>query len=235
MGVVLTSPRPTHGSLNWDTALEADLTALASGINAPVTLAASTDLNALTASGLYQGNTLVNAPGGSNQTFFLWVIRRDVNGSAQIALNISANAMWQRTQTAGAWSAWFRVNDSGQDTGWVTASTGITAATGWTLNGSPAYRNDNGVVSIDVAVTKATAATATANAAGIIASTPVVLLPGGLTPPTSNGVFHASGGVSTAFATGFARSSGDIAIGALAPSTSIPVGGILDLKGTYLL
>jgi hypothetical protein len=104
MGVVLTSPRPAHGALNWDTAIEADLQALASAIN--VTSFGVTDLNAITSSGLYYGSNLTNAPGGLANGFVVWHGWASASNQAQIALNINTNAMGFRTKLSGTWSAW---------------------------------------------------------------------------------------------------------------------------------
>jgi hypothetical protein len=104
MGVVLTSPRPSHGSLNWDSTLETDLANIATAIN--VTGFGVTDLNAITTSGLYYGSNLTNAPGGLANGFIVWHAWGSAAVQAQMALNVNTNAMAFRTRVNSVWSAW---------------------------------------------------------------------------------------------------------------------------------
>lgn len=233
MGVILTTPRPTHGSLNWDTTIESDLAALASAINTPVDVS-GTSLNSITRSGWYSGNNLTNSPDGTTASFTVVVMYASTTFASQLAVRNADGAMFRRTLGAGpAWSAWGQVVDSTSDTGWVTSGTGITAGSGFTLNGSK-YRIRNGVVSIAFSVTKAASALG-ASSTGVIAQTTLVNLPAGLTPSNSGGAFQAGGASATALAFGYFSSAGTAVACLATPTTGLPASCVLDCQGTFSL
>lgn len=232
MGVVLTTPRPSHGSLNWDTTIEADLGLLAAGINT-ATVIDGTNANSIARSGLYIGSTLSNAPGASSNAFYIWVNALSPTSQAQIAMDYSTGALWTRKQQSGTWSAWRQQVDSSTDSGWVTTATGIVAAANFTLT-SARYRILNGVVTIGIVGTRTTSAV-TANANGIITPTDVVTLPPGLVPAQANGTISNIGSGATTQAAGYATSAGGIRLVTATPSVGIPVSAGIDLMGTYLL
>lgn len=235
MAVVFTQPIAAHGGLNWDTNLEAALTELKTKANFADQGIPGADLNQVTTSGHYFGSSLANAPLGSASGFMvIATIRPDGTTGAQLAINVNGNGLlYMRRYTASTWQAWYPVVTSANDTGWVTASTGITAATGWTLNSSR-YRNINGVVSLYLNVTR-TGAALTANAAGIITPTAVAVLPAALVPAQSNGLISAVGNASTVAAAGYAGSNANVTIVNVAPSQSVAVSGVLEMVGSYLL
>jgi hypothetical protein len=226
----------THGSLNWDTQLDTDMGNLEGLFNAASALATGSNLNGLTSPGLYTGASLVNAPGGSANTFLIWENYASAGTQAQIAVDITSTAIWWRKCVASAWSAWRQLTDSSilNDSGWVTTGTGITAASGFTFNFGR-YRVSNGFVQFSASVTKATAASATANAAGVVTAFSAAVMPAGLAPAFSNGVVVSTGSTSTILANGRVQSDGTVVITNLAPSQAVPVGGVLDLMGSYSL
>lgn len=229
MGVTLTTPRPSHGALNWDAIIEADLAALATAINYGANVS---DCNNAIQSGYYYASGASNTPGASGQGFIVFVINRG-DGAAifQQAYNIITGQLWIRRYQSSAWTAWTAVVN---DTGWVTSTAGFSAATGWTL-GALKYRNLNGVVSIGATMTR-TGATITANAAGIITATPILNLPAAVVPGQANGVITSAGPASTVTASGYViASSSVISLTNAAPSQSIASGAVVDLLGTYLL
>lgn len=152
MPYTLTSPRPSHGSLNWDTNLETDLAGLAGAIN-----------------------------GG----------------------------------------------------GWVT--TGVTSQGNWTLNGAR-YRVLNGVVSLNVSLTRTVSALGAASSSGIYTGGFIIAnLPAAITPAWANGVLQSVGVNATVMAACQITATGGINLTNMAPGYSLPVGGVLDLMGTYFL
>lgn len=226
----------SHGSLNWDTQLDADLGALETLLNAPAGITGG-DWNTVVDPGGFFGSSMANSPDGTTASFGVWVIRRGATFTAQLAIRLDATvgAMYRRVQNAGTWSAWVRINDASQDTGWVTSGTGITAATGWTLTSSK-YRNNNGVVSLYLLLTR-TGAALTGSTAGLIAATAAAVLPAGLVPAQANGLVSAVGSQSTVAASGFVASgTGNVTITNVTPGQSIATtSGVLELVGTYLL
>lgn len=176
MGVTLTSPRPAHGALNWDTANEADLAALATAINYATSLAAI-DVNTLNVSGYYFGSNLTNAPAGSTAVFLIHVLATQPGSIVQRATRISDNATWQRALTAGgSWTAWQVVNG---DTGW--SLTPIVLASGWsTLTDSNGGTTAGGVRVLNGQLeyrfsVKRSGAALTASAGGAFTSSPVAV------------------------------------------------------------
>jgi hypothetical protein len=238
MGVTLTTPRPSHGGLNWDTAIEADLAAIRTAINTATNID-NASLNTITTSGIYTGVSLSNAPSATpTYQYFVTVVASAGGNVVQDAHNLTTGSSARRRyQTStGTWSPWRHlVDDSSDDTGWVTSGTGMSAATsGWTL-GASRYRIVNNVVSIQAVVTRATSAL-TVNAAGVLASASAVALPAALVPAQANGFIGSGGGASTASATGYvSASSAAIVLTGGAPGQTIAVGAILELMGTYLL
>lgn len=154
MGVLLTSPRPAHASLNWDTAIEADLAALAAGINNPATVP-SGDLNSISLGGNYFGSGLANAPLGDSGYWWISVmIGPDSQNQVQVAHSLSsAKTSWRRFRVGTIWQPWTQFQML-NDTGWSLAP--IAAASGWNTKTDPdgnttgtltgGVRNVNGLI-----------------------------------------------------------------------------------------
>lgn len=231
MGVVLTSPRPTHGALNWDATIEADLQALATAANVAADIS-GTNLNSLVRSGWYSGNNLTNSPDGTVASFTVLVMYQSTVFASQLAIRNADGVAFVRTLGAGpAWSAWASF---GADTGWVTTGTGITAASGFTLNGS-SYRIRGGRVDIAFSVTKAATATAASSTGVVSGAPPLVNLPANLTPSASGGAFQAGGASATALAFGYFSSAGTARCSMATPTTGLPASAVLDCQGSYVL
>lgn len=235
MAVNLTSPRPAHGALNYDSILEADFAEIATKANGVDFGVPSSDWNLLTKSGAYYASTTTNSPNGSANGFFVYDMHRsDGAGAAQIAVNVNGDLMYFRRYINSAWQPWRTLVHSGGDTGWVTTATGITAASGWTLNSSK-YRNNNGVVSIQFNCTRSGAALPAFSTAGTFTPNQIVLLPSTIVPAQSNGLLSAAGGNSTIQASGYAASAGNVTITQGTPGQTIGTNAVVEMVGTYLL
>jgi len=217
-------------------------TALAASMPNTATVFGPADLNtAFTQSGAYRGSNLTNAPGGSAASFMVVVQYQDSSTQVQTAYDLANRVAWWRRQNLGAWTSWHQYADDGnvaalavQDTGWVTSSTGITAASGWSLV-SAKYRILNGVAYLSVQATK-TGSTITAGASGNLTNTPVFNLPSALIPSSSNGNYGNSGGNASFLASGFAsQDSSAIVLAVAAPSYAIAAGAVADLMGSHVL
>lgn len=121
------------------------------------------------------------------------------------------------------------IDDDGNvdDTGWLTS--GITAATGWSIS-SQRYRRIGQVVEVLVAV-KRTGAAITVSATGDVSDTAVCTVPTGFTTSGAHGL-HSQGGRVAAYAL---LTNGIIYITACAPGGNIATGEALTIAGTYLL
>lgn len=108
MAVVLTSPRPSHGALNWDAIIEADLGEISTKFNYADQGIPGGDLNGIIRSGWYYGSSLTNAPGSSANGFIvLTMLRPDGTTGAQLAINAAADGQFYvRRRASGAWQAW---------------------------------------------------------------------------------------------------------------------------------
>jgi hypothetical protein len=226
-----------HSTLNWDTQLNTDLGNLETLLNGAVSVGSGQDMNGYTALGSFTGYNWSNAPLGLSDTFLAHVIADAASGAAVQTAHRMTNGSfesWRRYYVSGVgWTGW--MIDT-YDTGWVTSSTGITAASGWSLSASK-YRILGGAVSISVVAAR-TGATITANTYGAIPTTPVANLPAGLVPAQSNGNISSVGASSTQLANGYASATGScLAITTLAPSGALftSSGSTVDLMGTYFL
>lgn len=240
MGVILTSPRPAHNSLNWDTVIEADLAALAGAINAASFAVPSSDWSQVLQSGQYYASSSVNAPGGSGHGFYVWDIHRGDNATAvQLAVDVNVDgALYLRRYISGAWQPWQQVATAATiqamigDTGWITSATGITAATGFTLTAAK-YRIRNGLAIIGISGTWS-GSTVAAGANGAIANTPIVNLPALLTPTATNGQLLNNGSAASFAAAGYPSQSLAKLVFTTAPG-GMPSGGAVDAYASYYL
>lgn len=76
----------------------------------------STDLNNLKKTGFYDGDNMINAPGGSTDWFYIEVIEHTLNPTdwvTQIAWDFNGGAMWFRNLVNGVWGVWNKIWHSG--------------------------------------------------------------------------------------------------------------------------
>lgn len=224
-----------HGALNWDTQLQNDFIALEGSLNNSTGVNGG-DWNTVLDPGTFFGATMANSPDGTTSSFGVWVIRRGPTYTAQLAIRLdpTVGAMYRRVQNNGTWSAWVRITDASLDTGWVTASTGIAAATGWTLANAK-YRVNNGVATIGFTATRTGAALAAASAAGIVTKTAVATVPAALTPSTTNSAWSATGQSSTYAGSGHIDSGGIVQLTLGPASAALGTNAVLDVYATYSL
>ena len=95
------------------------------GANAGI---ANTDLNALSKTGFYMGENIVNAPLASAGWFY--VLHQEHGGSgysSQIAIDLTSLTpkTYQRQKTGGAWSTWYEMFHTGNILGPVYQSAGV--------------------------------------------------------------------------------------------------------------
>jgi hypothetical protein len=112
------------------------------------------------------------------------------------------------------------------DTGWLSTGVGFTAATGWSLGGYQVRRR-NGMVGVQITVTR----TGASLAAGNIGNVAVVNLPAGWIPDESNGQLGA--GASGPDHSTYASTSGALIMSNT--DVGIATTGVVQLMGCYML
>ncbi|WMC09496.1 pyocin knob domain-containing protein [Oceanimonas pelagia] len=82
-------------------------------------LANGTDLNTLTTSGFYNGHSLINAPNGDTNWWYLFVLCHTYNTSYCLQrawdLNTQDKVIYERRRVSGVWGEWYKSWTSGND------------------------------------------------------------------------------------------------------------------------
>jgi hypothetical protein len=118
------------------------------------------------------------------------------------------------------------VNDSGALT------TGITAATGWTL-GAYTYRRNSNMVQASITVTKATSAI-TVPAGGNFTDSTIATMPAGFRPSFNGGTLSTAG-ANGAIMTGYVTTAGAVVITATSDAATISIGQVLNISVIYMV
>lgn len=179
----------------------------------------------------YMGRQAVQAPreiAVTTRAILLGITGEAAGQLASVTADATAqnNGLYQ--WISGAW------RQLSNDTGWVLASTGIAASSGFSLTGAK-YRILNGVAYVGAVGTR-TGATLTPSSTGALATAAAfVTLPSFLTPAVSNGIVNNIGASASGPAAGYASSAGTLLFNVTAPGESIASGWGFDISAIYSL
>jgi hypothetical protein len=118
------------------------------------------------------------------------------------------------------------VNDSG------TLTTGITAATGWTL-GAYTYRRNSNMVQASITVTKVSPAI-TVDGTGNFTDSTIATMPAGFRPSFNGGTLSTAGS-NGPIMTGYVTTAGAVVITATSDNATISVGQVLNISVIYMV
>jgi hypothetical protein len=118
------------------------------------------------------------------------------------------------------------VNDSG------TLTTGITAATGWTL-GAYTYRRNSNMVQASITVTKVSPAI-TVPTGGNFTDSTIATMPAGFRPSFNGGTLSTAG-ANGAIMTGYVTTAGAVVITATSDAATIAIGQVLNISVIYMV